>query len=273
VIILIITKLIGGLGNQMFQYAIARRLTYLYNQILKLDITGFQEYKLREYCLNHLNIAESIATDEEINYLRNIRYIKEKYYHLNPEVLELSGDVYLEGNWQSEKYFKDIGEILQYEFSVKQQLTGENLELANRINSCDAVSVHFRRGDYVTNPVTYQYHGLCQMEYYHQAMRQIVNQLPNAHFFIFSDEPCWVKQHLRFDLPFTVVDINDNEDSCEDLRLISFCKYHIIANSTFSWWGAWLSQSSGKIVYAPQRWFNNPGLNTCDLIPEGWRLI
>jgi hypothetical protein len=270
---LIITKLIGGLGNQMFQYAIARRLAFMHNQVLKLDISSFKEYKLREYYLNHLNIIEQIATDEEINYLKDIRHVKEKYFHFNPEILELSKDLYLEGYWQSEKYFKDISEIIQQEFSVKQPLTGDNLRLGNLINSCDAVAVHFRRGDYVTNPVVYQYHGVCQMEYYHQAIRRIINQAPKAHFFAFSDEPDWVKQHIQLEFPFTVVDINSSNNSYEDLRLISFCKHHIIANSTFSWWGAWLSRFFGKIICAPQRWFNSPGLNTYDLIPDGWQLI
>jgi hypothetical protein len=269
---LIITKLIGGIGNQMFQYAVARRLAYLHNDSFKLDITAFEEYRLRDYYLKPLNIMEQIATADEIARLKT-RHIKEAYFHFDPAVLRLSGDLYLEGYWQCEKYFKDITDIIRQDFSVKQPLSGANLEWAKRINSCEAVAVHFRRGDYVTNPVTRQYHGVCPFDYYQRAMQKIAIQVRYPHFFIFSDDPEWVTHQVRSEYPFFVVAVNRMENPHEDLRLMNFCKYHIIANSTFSWWGAWLAPYNDKIVYAPRKWFDNANLCSRDLIPEAWSLL
>jgi hypothetical protein len=268
----IITKLIGGLGNQMFQYAVARRLAYIYNETFKLDITAFQYYQLREYYLNSFNIVEQIATTDEIDSLKTRRF-KETYFHFDPLVLRLSGDLYLEGYWQCEKYFKDIAAIIRQDFSVKQPLSGTNLELANHIKRCEAVAVHFRHGDYVTNPVTHQYHGVCPLDYYQRAMQKIASQVQEPHFFIFSDDPEWVAQQVRLEYPFTVVTVNGIKQPHEDLRLMSLCKRHIIANSTFSWWGAWLSTYDDKRVYAPRKWFNNANLYCRDLIPEAWNLL
>jgi hypothetical protein len=269
---LVITKLIGGLGNQMFQYAMARRMAYLHNETLKLDITGFKEYRLRDYYLHQLNIEAEIATAAEIDCLKR-RRIKEEFFHFDPWILRLRGGLYFEGYWQSEKYFKDIAKVIRSEFTVKIPLSGANLKLADRIKGCEAVAVHFRRGDYVTNPVTNQYHGICAPEYYRRAAREIANQVPDLHFFLFSDDPEWVAQSVYFEYPVTIVAVNRSDKPHEDLRLMSFCKYHIIANSTFSWWGAWLGTHPGKIVYAPKKWFDKANLYIWDLIPEEWCLL
>jgi hypothetical protein len=269
---LVITRLIGGIGNQMFQYAMARRMAYRHQETLKLDITGFKEYPLRDYYLHQFNIIGEIATDAEINYLKT-RRIKEEFFHFDPWILRLQGELYLEGYWQSEKYFKDIANVIRAEFTVKAPLSGVNFELADRIKSCEAVAVHFRRGDYVTNPVTNQYHGVCPPEYYQRAMRKLANQVSNLHFFLFSDDPEWVEKTVQFECPLTIVATNGNAQPHEDIRLMSFCKYHIIANSTFSWWGAWLASYPQKIVYAPKKWFNMTNLYIRDLIPEEWNLL
>jgi hypothetical protein len=268
----IISKLIGGLGNQMFQYAVARRLAYQYNEPLKLDITAFQEYQLREYYLHPFNIMEQIATPDDINSLKTRRF-KEEHFHFDPLVLRLSGDLYLEGYWQSEKYFKNIASIIRQDFSIKPPLCEVNLELANQIKSCEAVAVHFRRGDYVTNSVTNQFHGVCSFDYYQHALQKIASQVGEPHFFIFSDEPEWVMQQVRLEYQFSIVAVNGIEQPHEDLRLMSLCKHHIIANSTFSWWGAWLAPYDAKVVYAPRRWFDKADLDCRDLIPETWCLL
>lgn len=270
---MIITKLIGGIGNQMFQYAVARRLALAHQVTLKLDITAFEEYTLRSYYLNYLGISGQIATPEEIGMMKAIRHEKEAYYHFDPTVLRLPGDVYLEGYWQTEKYFKDIAPVIQEEFQVRDPLSGTNRRLAEAIRESEAVAVHFRRGDYVTNPLTHQYHGVCPLEYYQRAFRQLASQVPDPHFFIFSDDPQWVNEQVRWEVPFTVVATNPPEQSHEDLRLMSLCKHHIIANSTFSWWGAWLAIYPQKRVYAPRQWFYKANLYTRDLIPESWRLL
>jgi hypothetical protein len=272
---LIITKLIGGLGNQMFQYAVARCLAYLNQDELKLDISGFIEYPLRIYHLNCFNIVGQIALDEEINQAKAVQYVRESYFQFNSEILNLKGDLYLEGYWQSEKYFKDIENIIRKDFKIKNLQDAANLKMAEQIQNCESISVHVRRGDYVSNPETKLYHGICDIEYYRQTMEKVGKRIPRAHFFIFSDDHPWVKQTIESEseFPVTVVEVNDQQHPVQDLHLMSCCKHHIIANSTFSWWGAWLSINSERIVYAPQKWFNAAAHDTCDLLPDTWQRI
>ena len=130
-----------------------------------------------------------------------------------------------------------------------------------------------RRGDYVTNPTTHRYHGACGPDYYEAAQRLLLQTLGNAQLFVFSDDPAWVEANMRFVLPATILKHNSPEQDYEDLRLMALCRHHIIANSTFSWWGAWLSQSLEKIVVAPKNWFKEAGHTTEDLLPREWRTI
>lgn len=257
----------------MFQYATARRLAYLRRDTLKLDICGFKDYPDRAYALGNFKIAGQIATVDEIAQIQKIQHIKEAYFHFDPLMMRLQGDVYLEGYWQCEKYFKEISSVLRSEFTVTAPLTGGNLELANQIRSCEAVALHFRRGDYVSNPVAADYHGQCPVDYYRKALRKLVTKVQAPHFFLFSDDPDWVKQEVTMNYPFTVVGLNPPAKAYEDLRLMSLCQYHIVANSSFSWWGAWLATGREKEVYAPRQWFKNAQHYTRDLIPEAWNLI
>lgn len=269
---MIITKLIGGLGNQLFQYAVARRLAFVRNDLFKLDISGFNDYTLRSYYLNPLNITELVAPDEEINRLKNISYIREAHFHFDPGILQLGTDLYLEGYWQSEKYFKDIEPVIRSDFTLRQPPEGENARLERSILESEAVALHIRRGDYVNNPETARFYHHCSEEYYLRAAALIANWTANPRYFIFSDDWGWAQQNIHLNYPMTFITNNANWP-CEDLRLMSLCKYHIIANSTFGWWGAWLGGAPGKMVIAPQRWFTDPGMNTGDLLPEEWLKI
>lgn len=290
---MIITRLIGGLGNQMFQYAAGRCLAEKNNTVLKFDVTDFPFDKLREYELGVFNIKEEFATEKEIEALspkifskfkRGMNkvllkkpdipasYIKEKHFHFDPEILLLSRDVYLDGYWQTEKYFSDIKEIIRNEFTIKNPLEGQNKELFDTISSVNSVSIHIRRGDYVSDPVVNESHGLCGIEYYEKAVQYIAKQVENPHFFIFSDEYEWVKDNLKLDYPYKIPQDNINK-GYEDLRLMKACKHNIIANSSFSWWASWLNDSSNKIVIAPEKRFNKPGRNIKDLYPEGWIIL
>jgi len=290
---MIIVKLIGGLGNQMFQYAAARRLAEKHSTILKLDVTGFEEYKLHRYGLHCFQVMEYLATKSEIEFIRgnqNIlarikrkvsckigfkgagyrRWIFEKHFHFDPEILEAPNDVLLEGYWQSEKYFIDIADILRREFVIKYKQDVQSHKFAELIQNTESVSLHVRRADYVHDALTNNYFGNCDRDYYDRGVRFIGERIPDIHLFIFSDEPQWAKDNLKFDFPVTFVDCNDASRNFEDLRLMSLCKHNIIANSSFSWWGAWLNSNANKIVVAPQRWFNDDTKNTKDLIPEKW---
>ncbi len=292
---MIITRLIGGLGNQMFQYAVARRLAYTLGTGLKLDVSGYQKQRRltpREYNLSVFNIVKQIASPKEIDSLKGssfslpILHIMEKLTRIkltpssyinritetrfDPSILTLPDNVYLEGIWQSEKYFMDIAEIIRKEFTFKNPSVGKNKELSELITSVEAVSIHVRRTDYVHNPQTQQMHGSCGIDYYRRCVEELTKKIKNPHFFIFSDDPAWISTNLKLPYTTTLVTHNQADQGHEDLRLMSQCKHHIIANSSFSWWGAWLNPRSEKIVFAPQRWFKNLSFDSNDIIPSGW---
>jgi hypothetical protein len=270
---MVLVKIIGGLGNQMFQYAVARRLAWFLNVPLKLDICSCNAYRDWAYGLKHFKIAAEFASEEEIIWLKCLNHIQEKQFHFDPTILSLSSDVYLDGYWQSEKYFKDIDPIIRQEFTLKKEPDAKNAALAQKIAETEAVSVHVRRGDYVTNPVVNYLHGLCPLEYYHQAITRLISQVEKPHFYVFSDDWEWVKNNMILGYPTTFVMINGPEKAYEDLRLMSLCRYHIIANSSFSWWGAWLSNYQYKLVFAPRKWFHGYQHDTRDLIPNGWEYV
>jgi len=287
---MIITKLIGGLGNQLFQYAVARHLAERKQTILKIDISSFETYKLHKYSLWPFNIQENFASFEEVASLKKrkhgiidrtimrilqrqshpLTYVREKSFHFDPEILNLPSGTYLEGYWQSEKYFKNIEEIIRWEFTVKTMQTGRDRALAREIESCESVSVHIRRRDYVSDPNTNQVHGVCDINYYYCCAECLRGLVKTPLFYVFSDDPEWVYKNFTMPGPTTIIDHNGAEKCYEDLRLMSLCKHHIIANSTFSWWGAWLSTNQHKIVFAPKKWFNTNDRDTKDLIPDGW---
>lgn len=183
--------------------------------------------------------------------------------------MTLPDNVYLEGYWQSERYFEDIKEIVQKEFTLKTPLEGLNLILAEEIRTVDAVSMHVRRGDYVTDENVSTMHGVCDLEYYRKAVDKVVQTLKDPCFFVFSDDPEWVADNLKLRHPARYISHNSSL-AHEDLRLMSLCRHHIIANSSFSWWGAWLSTCHEKLVIAPNKWFNNFKVDTSDLIPKAW---
>jgi hypothetical protein len=290
---MIITQLIGGLGNQLFQYAIARRIAHFKNCTIKLDLSGFHNYNLRTYCLNHFNIVENIASLEEIASLKRTQrknlviltlgffnkirpyykqsFIKERHFHFDPNMMKVSCNAYLEGYWQSEKYFKDIENIIRSEFILKHEPDAINKEISHIIGNSNSVSIHVRRGDYISNPVTNQVHGVCPLDYYYRAIDKINELIKEPpHFFVFSDDPDWARENLKIEDPVMVVSHNGLDKDYEDLRLMSLCKHHVIANSSFSWWGAWLCTNKEKIIIAPNKWFNANENDTHDLIPDSW---
>lgn len=297
---MIIVRLIGGLGNQLFQYAIGRNLAERNSTLLKLDLSGYEEYKLQRYGLHYFKIWEHIASLEEIatfrkkktnyfsklsskvirilgysqyptsSFYRESTYVKENEASFDPSVLERTGNIYLEGYWQSERYFSGIREILLREYVIKHDPNYLNKQLSEQISKYDSVSLHIRRGDYVSDPITNKIHGICSNDYYESAIQKITQRVPSCHFFIFSDDPIWVRKNFMIAYPFTIIDHNDASGNFEDLRLMSKCKHNIIANSSFSWWGAWLNRNPEKIVIAPGRWFNDPGLDSNSLIPDSW---
>lgn len=309
---MVIVKLKGGLGNQMFQYAAGRCLAHKHNTILKLDISDFQSNPNRIYSLHHLRINEKFATPKDIffytgkpqtkkqeflcrfaglwkqfcnkmPFLRanlffsfspsSPRVYAEPHFHFDPNFFKLPADVYLDGYWQTEKYFKAIEDTIRKEFDTKPPIVERNKEIASEIRKTESVGLHIRRGDYANNQETKAVHGTCELEYYFACIEQASQMLRNPHFFAFSDDPQWVAKNMIIHHPLTYVTPNGVSEAHEDLRLMSLCKHNIIANSSFSWWAAWLNKSSDKMIFAPKRWFRKDGVNTEDLLPPDWRRI
>lgn len=291
---MVIVRLNGGLGNQMFQYAAARRIAYVNGSQLKLDLSWFDEkgeWTPRRYELGAFSLPVAMADPDEITPLKSRRqnpvfrrlpsllksfvfhtnqtHIIEKQYAFDPQVLEVSGNIYLDGYWQSSKYFQDIEPIIRADFAFPDTMDDYNSRVASSIRSCEAVAIHVRRGDYVSLPSASSYHGICQLPYYKKGIDYIQHQVKNPTFFVFSDDITWVRENLSIDAPINFVDCHDQPAHC-DMKLMSLCRYHIIANSSFSWWGAWLSENADKIIIAPQQWFNHSDNDTRDLIPAEW---
>jgi len=288
----------GGMGNQMFQYALGRHLSLRHGVPLKLDLSGFDAQAPgdtpRRYALGNFRITAEAATSEEVDrvtgraqrgarrILRRLgRWLRdrtgsavvaERSMRFDPAVLDASPPAYLTGWWASPLYFRGIEETIRKDFALRNPPSGRNAELARFILDGESVSVHVRRGDYVTNPATRRVHGVCSPEYYRQALASIKVQVPDVRAFAFSDEIAWVRENMVLDAPTTHVDVNGPDDGHEDLRLMTLCRHHIIANSTFSWWGAWLCSHRAKKVIAPRRWSNDPAVDTRDLFPPDWEL-
>ena len=272
----VIVQVIGGLGNQLFQYAAGRKLALDLNAQLRLDISGFTTYyDLHKYSMHHLNVVEDfIQLDELHERSKDILFIKEPSLAYCPNVFDdLKGfnSVYLEGYWGSEHYFESIDHVIRGEFSVKTPPSQANIEMGRAILATEAVCLHIRRGDYVWHPMSQQSHCLCSLDYYQESLGLLARVLSNPVVYVFSDDQEWASKNLNIPFEHVFVGINDASKNYEDLRLMSLCKHFIIANSTFSWWGAWLSNSPNKIIFAPRQWLKDPNLSWFDPVPLKWR--
>ncbi|MEX2006656.1 MAG: alpha-1,2-fucosyltransferase [Candidatus Saccharimonadales bacterium] len=288
---MIVTLLKGGLGNQMFQYAAGRRLALKHGTKLFMDLSWFKNVAQvdtkRVYELNCFNIEENfidrssivIAEAEQSLKVKVYRLTKgllkprlrtfiEKAHHYDKQVLSLPDNTYLDGFWQNEKYFTDIRRTLFDDFTFKSKPDSKNKQLLEAITNSNAVSLHIRRGDYARNQATKDFHGLMGSDYYNKAVEIMAKKTKNPRFFIFSDEPDWTKKNIKIKYPATYV--SGNKAGFEDMRLMVNCRHHITANSSFSWWGAWLNPSKDKIVIAPRRWFLDPSMSKAEIIPEKW---
>lgn len=289
---MIISNIIGGIGNQMFQYASGLALAHLHQTEFEIDVSGFKGYELHNgFELNRVfNISADTCSISNIykmlgisssKFVRRVlrrpafikirhkKHIVEPNHAYWPPFLSLPSDVYLDGYWQSEEYFKPIESVIRHEFTFKPTMNTLNNDIANQIKSTNAVGLHIRRGDYVSN-LKNAYIGTCSLDYYASAIKHINTYVNQPHFFIFSDDVSWVKANLSLDSKHTYVDFNKGADSYNDMRLMSLCKHNIIANSTFSWWGAWLNNHQDKIVIAPKKWFVSELINDPDLVPKSW---
>ncbi|MEE9339090.1 MAG: alpha-1,2-fucosyltransferase [Methylococcaceae bacterium] len=288
---MIIVRIIGGLGNQMFQYAFGFSLSKRTGQQFKLDIAGFDSCSLRTFSLSYYGLKEDFATKDEVKTLKFceeslitklLRKTKKKpppfadtykSESQNSEEISLSNKgAYYDGYWQNEIYFKDYRKDLINLFSITST-SSDTKEYLQKISTTESVSLHVRRGDYVANLHTKNVHGLCDIPYYRDSYEMISRKVNKPHFFIFSDDLAWAKENLKFVAPLTFIEFDDAATDNEEVFLMSQCHHNIIANSSFSWWGAWLNQHENQVVAAPRHWFADKLRKTSSLTPKSWNRL
>jgi glycosyl transferase family 11 len=281
---MIVLMLQGGLANQMFQYAVARRLALLRHTSLQIDTSWYDKAAQtdgvgkRVYELGPMNIEEHIYQPTLANRVliktsgAGIYSDEAQPYVFHPEVLELPNYSRLFGFFQNERYFADIRDVLLKEFTLKAAPTGKNKTLLAEIEANpQAVSLHVRRGDYVSSAAHAAHHGAKGLDYYTEAVKVIKKTAPKPTFYVFSDDPEWCKQNIKLGAPTVYVD--HNTYGGEDMRLMKACRHNIIANSSFSWWGAWLNTNPDKVVVAPKQWVNDAAMDSSDVVPKSWLRI
>lgn len=288
---MIIVWVSGGIGNQLFQYAFGRRMALERKVPLKLDLGRYQPDYFRHYRLGCFATQAEIIPQQELPLLRpRARYrwrltrwlqahLPPEYWYaveeaqpfqVDPDILRLGRSAYLRGNWQTQGYFEPILDQIRDELRFTVEPDSDNQVMVAQIAAVEAVSLHIRRGDYANDPKVNRRFGVLPLDYYDRAVADVAAKVASPHFFVFSDDPAWAQANLRLDYPMTIVGHNGDDRDYEDLRLMSLCRHHIIANSSFSWWGAWLGQNPAKQVIAPARWYLGIDRPTPDLLPASW---
>lgn len=264
-----IVKILGGLGNQMFQYAFYRQLKFLYSDVY-VDINKFGSYRLHngfELSKVFNGIIYDVPPEKELEKIYDTcnskitrlkrklgmpcAIVSEKNYNID----KLYTRTYFDGYWQSEKYFENVRDVVRKEFVFSEDIGSVNKSIYDLIGSVNSIGIHVRRGDYLSNKVVYEKYGcLCDIKYYNNAINRMSSLTVDPFFFVFSDDIDWAKLHLQLPENTVFIDWNIGLDSYKDLQLLSACQHTVISNSSFSWWAAWLNSNSSKIVVAPSRW-------------------
>jgi hypothetical protein len=282
---LIAVRLIGGLGNQLFQYAVGRTLALQLGVDLAVDRSAYRWRDGRRHALDPFGLpvvplrSASLPLTRLSRVQRGLntggatpsRVVAEQSFKFDPDILNLSDGVYLEGFFQSENYFRQIADRVRADLAIGDPPGVRNRPAQGMIQKTLAVSLHVRRGDYVTHERTNKMFGTCSVDYYSRAADHIAHTtgaVPT--FFVFSDDIDWAIGNLRLPYATHFITDSDTRQPHEDLWLMSLCHHHIIANSSFSWWGAWLNPSLAKIVVAPAVWFGGGGVDESTLIPASW---
>lgn len=290
---MITVKLQGGLGNQLFQYAAALALAHHQGTGVAFDLSFFQNLKdttatPRSFGLDAFGLlpvqpplADRLAygltqlpfrrtTQRLVRGWHPVTEYREHSFRYDPSISACtSRNTHLTGYFQSELYFKAIETLLRSTLEFQKKTKGG---VPTAIRATNSVSLHIRRGDYANNPTTHSFHGLCSLHYYQNAAAYLAGRVSDIHFFIFSDHQAWAREHLLLPYRVTFVEGHAASQGYNDMELMSLCRHHIIANSSFSWWGAWLNTSPDKIVVAPKQWFADETAQnqSVDLIPKAW---
>ncbi len=300
---MIIIKIAGGLGNQLFQYAFGLSMASFYKTDLKLDISDYKakvgdpKLGVRIFVLDNFRISAPLASIAELKefdfykhswffkklarfYGRPSSYYKRKYL-IEPEenhfcfdkrvfARHSRGNLYCDGYFQSEKYFNVVVDQIRNEFVSREAPDTLNTEMLVKIAGANSVALHVRHGD---NALAAKNNGVLSIDYYHEAIKRLAAIEKNLIFYIFSDDPEWVKENLHLEYPAIYVSHNGDAKNYEDLRLMINCRHHIIGNSTFSWWGAWLGKKPGQKVFAPRCYNVGVDVSGKDFYPADWIIV
>lgn len=280
-------RVIGGLGNQLFQYATARALAENLGTLTTMDVSVFKSYDVHPFRLDKFN-CNTVFSDKsflfrrllERNFLQKIlmrlgmlnKYYFEDSLFFNKNVLLLKNETNLFGYFQTEKYFVNIRQKLLEELTLTDELNEVEQALSEQIKKSNSVSIHIRRGDYISNHSASHVHGVCDSSYFKKSLEYLEEKGildENSHLYLFSDDIDWCRENLNFGYKTIFIE-GCSERPEVDMILMSQCQHHIISNSTFSWWGAWLNSNETKVVIAPIKWFKSAELDSKDIIPESW---
>ena len=284
---------LGGLGNQMFQYATAYAVARRMDAQMRLDLSGFGSYSLRSFALSAFGIESAqwegacpaegrrarlrerwqVLADLGLAPRPGYRLVREQAFSYNPSLNELNESCYLYGYWQSPRYFDDFADDIRRIFDPARFESPRLASALAELQGPRSVSVHLRRGDYSKSPAALAMHGLCDLDYYERAAYLLRRCVPGCRFHIFSDDLEAAREMFAGWPDVSVMESRSQED---DLLLMSRCRHHIIANSSFSWWAAWLDDRPDSLVVAPRNWFARPRLvrtHVLDLFPDDWILL
>ena len=293
---MIIIQLLGGLGNQMFQYALGRRLANDFQTTFSVDRFLLEDHSTGRHAVNRNFDLDIFAADiPRANILMTMKYSAwglprplrpvaralgvtnegrqtlERSFGFDSDVLRCGPDAYISGTWQSIRYFDSIEEILKEDFQFRHPIMPEALHIEKAICGTNAICLHVRRTDFLSHKDSKNPLGFVGLDYYRNGVKRILEESSDAEFFVFSDDLEWCREELTFVPRITFVSGQYAGVKCSSyLQLMKMCRHFLIPNSTFSWWAAWLCPHASKTVYVPDQWFRDPKMDASGLYPEGW---
>lgn len=281
---MIAVKLMGGLGNQMFQYAAGRRLALHHKTSLLVDLSHYDNQPENEvprfYEMGCFNIkgkltkqpVEEVGAKTRLGRRISFEVIKEKSLLFDKKILEAPDNSLLIGHWASEKYFIDVADQIRQEFIFKDRLSAKKQPVERKIaQQNNSVSLQIRRGDFVSHKGSSNFHGTVPLSFYKEATAIIEKKISDPHYFVISDDPKWCRANLKGLTKYPMVFVDHIPGTGqEDMNLMSQCRHNIIANSTFGWWAAWLNDNPDKVIISPASWFKDSAAQTKDILPKSW---
>jgi hypothetical protein len=291
---MVTVQLNGGLGNQLFQYAAGKALSLHHNVPLQIDVSWFHKGELhylevpRDFELyNFLGVTDPIIHTNPAPQAESRTYLERKitskifpaykkavyiepFCHYDSNFFKSKKSVVLKGQWQSEKYFSNNESFFKNAFRLKKDLIENSIAKAKHLASKESVAVHVRRADYLRLKIILEWHGIMTEDYYRKAFKILDERLSVYEVYYFTDDPAWVQNNLLSIKEGEILSGSVNQTHYDDFHLMSHCRHNIIANSSFSWWAAWLNNNSDKIVIGPKKWFDQGPKDTQDILPESW---